>query len=79
MQEILLQSLGQEDLLEKESTVVFLPEKVHGQRSLAGYSPGSRKEPDMTSTHITWKNTVFPKCHVYMQVLDGDLFLLCCF
>ena len=35
----------------------FLPEKSHGQRSLAGYSPWARKESDMTEqlsvhTHI---------------------------
>ena len=29
-------------------TPVFLPGKVHGQRSLAGYSPWGRKELDMT-------------------------------
>ena len=35
-----LQSLGLEDTLEEEMqpTPVFLPEKSHGQRSLAGYS-----------------------------------------
>ena len=40
MQETQLQSLGWEDLLEKEiePTQVFLPGKSHGQRSLAGYS-----------------------------------------
>ena len=27
---------------------VFLPENVHGQRSLVGYSPQGRKESDMT-------------------------------
>ena len=27
---------------------VFLPEELHGQRSLAGYSPWGRKESDMT-------------------------------
>ena len=39
-QEIQVQSLGQEDPLEKEMqpTPVFLPEKSHGQRSLEGYS-----------------------------------------
>ena len=33
--------LSQEDPLEKETatTLVFLPGKSHGQRSLAGYSP----------------------------------------
>ena len=29
-------------------TPVFLPEKSHGQRSLAGYSPKGRKESDTT-------------------------------
>ena len=46
-----VQSLGQEDPLEEEvtkPTPVFLPEKSHGQRHLAGYSPKDRKESDMT-------------------------------
>ena len=30
------------------STSVFLPGESHGQRSLAGYSPGGRKESDTT-------------------------------
>ena len=36
-------SLGQEDPLEKgmQPTLVFLPEEVHGQRSLVGYSSQS--------------------------------------
>ena len=37
-----------------QPTPVFLPEKSQGQRSLAGYSPWSCKESDMTqrlSTH----------------------------
>ena len=31
-----------------QPTPVFLPGKFHGQRSLAGYSPWSHKESDMT-------------------------------
>ena len=31
-----------------KTTPVFLPRKSHGQRSLKGYSPWSRKELDMT-------------------------------
>ena len=31
-----------------QSTPVFLPGKFHGQRSVAGYSPWSHKEPDTT-------------------------------
>ena len=42
-----LQSLGQEDPLEK-GIAVFLPGEFHGQRSLAGYSPWGRKELDTT-------------------------------
>ena len=31
-----------------QPTPVFLPGKSHGQRSLAGYSPGGTKESDVT-------------------------------
>ena len=30
------------------TTPVFLPEELHGQRSLVGYIPWGRKESDMT-------------------------------
>ena len=42
--------MGQEDPLEEEmaTTPVFLPEKFHGQRSLADYSPRGHTESDMT-------------------------------
>ena len=41
---------GSEDPLERkwQATLVFLPGKSHGQRSLIGYSPWGRKEWDMT-------------------------------
>ena len=41
-----IQSLGQEDPLRRawQPTLVFLPEKSHGQRSLLGYSPWGHKE-----------------------------------
>ena len=60
MLEAWVQSLGQEDPLEKEmathssilffffSTPVFLPGKSHGQKSLVDYSPRDRKESDTT-------------------------------
>ena len=50
MQEAQVQSLGQEDPLEKEwkPTPVFLPGKSLGQRSLTGYSPWGCKEWDTT-------------------------------
>ena len=50
-QEMQVQSLGQEDPLEEtwQPTLVFLPEKSHGQRSLGCYSPKDDKELDRTS------------------------------
>ena len=47
MQETWVRSLGQEDPLEKEMTVL-LPGKSHGQRSLVDYSPWDHKESDTT-------------------------------
>ena len=49
-----VQSLGQEDPLEKEwlPIPVFLPGEFHGQRSLEGYSPWGRKESDTTEQII---------------------------
>ena len=49
-QETWVWSLGQEDLLEKETAThsSFLPGKFHEQRSLASYSPWGRKESDIT-------------------------------
>ena len=48
MQETHVLFLDGEDPLEKEwqPTPVFLPRKLHGQRSLAGYSPWGLKESD---------------------------------
>ena len=50
MQETQVQSLGQEDPLEKEMTThpVFLPGEFHRQRSPFHYSPWGGKESDMT-------------------------------
>ena len=43
------QSLGREDLLVNRATrSSILAGKSHGQKSLAGYSPESHKELDMT-------------------------------
>ena len=51
-QETQVQSLGQEDPLEKEMAThsSILAWQFHGQKSLAGYSPGDRKELDMTES-----------------------------
>ena len=48
-----VQSLGQEDPLEKEMqpTLVFLPGKIHGQRNPVGYSPWVAKGWTRPSTH----------------------------
>ena len=53
-----------------ESTPVFLPGEFHGQRSLAGYSPWSRKESDTTErlTHNT-KTMSFGKSQVEQRKL----------
>ena len=50
MQETPVQSLGWEDLLEKEMAThsSILAGKSHGQRSLAGYSPWGHRESNTT-------------------------------
>ena len=50
VQETQVQSLGQEDPMEKGMAThsVFLPGESHAQRSLAGYCPWGRKESDTT-------------------------------
>ena len=62
MQETRVQSLGQEDPLEKEwlPILVFLPEKFHGQRSLAGSSPWGHKESDSTEQLTPSSLSVIP-------------------
>ena len=54
-QETWVQSLDWEDPLEKEmeTTLLLLPGKSHGQRSLVGYSPWDCKELDMRATSLT--------------------------
>ena len=50
MQEMWVQSLGQEGHLDQEMATHsnILPGEPHGQRSLEGYSPWGHKESDMT-------------------------------
>ena len=50
MWETQIESLGQEDLLEKEMAThsSILAWKIHGQRSLEAYSPWGHKESDTT-------------------------------
>ena len=64
IQETCVQSLGQEDLLEEEMAThsVLLPEKFHGQRSLAatvhGVTKNQTKPSDSAHVHVlvtvTW-------------------------
>ena len=60
MLETQVQSLGQEDPLEKRTqpTPVFLPEEAHRQRCLVGYSPWGCKESDtaeqLTLSLVSW-------------------------
>ena len=61
MRQTWVRPLGWEDPLEKgmAPTPVFLPGEVHGQRSLAGFSPWGCKESNTTErlTHFhifTW-------------------------
>ena len=51
IQETWLQSLGQEDPLERGLAThsSILAGEFHGQRSLAGYSPWGHKELDLTN------------------------------
>ena len=81
MQENRVQSVGQENHLEKGMatyTAVFLPGEFHGQRSLTGYSPRGPKESDMTEwlspTHLLWLNGMFI---LKMWKLSDFIFLGC--
>ena len=70
-QETQVQSLDQENALEKEIPV-FLPGESHGKRSLAGSSLWFHKESDMTErlnnnsnhTHLSYKNVTTLFCHI---------------
>ena len=58
---------------------VFLPQKSHGQRSLAGYSPKGRKELDMTewlSTHTHTRIFEYLLPFVYMRKYSMDFQVL---
>ena len=50
MRKIQVQSLGQEDPMEKGMATLssILASEIHGQRSLEGYSPQAHKESDTT-------------------------------
>ena len=61
-------------------TPVFLPEEFHGQRSLTGFSPSGRKEPDTvsmqsrynknsdcTNTNVQWWNDIKTDDHSFVS------------
>jgi len=57
-------------------TLVFLPEKSHGQRSLAGYSPKGHKESDMsdwTCMHARAHTHTHTHTHTYNATLLSHL------
>ena len=69
MQEMQVQSLGQEDPLEEGMATipVFLPGESHGQRRMAGYSPWGCKESDSSeSTHT--------HTHIHTDTLTHTLY-----
>ena len=82
MQETWVQSLGWEDPLEKEmathsSTVA---RKIHGQRSLVGYSPWGLKESDTTERlHFMKEKTMEqPKSLMMLLIYSYRLTCSCC-
>ena len=56
-----VQSLGREDPLEEGTAThsSMLPWKIHGQRSLAGYSPWGHKESGTTQAQLTEHKTAY--------------------
>ena len=64
MREIRVRFLGWEDPLEKEMAVhsSTLAWKIHGQRSLIGYSPWGRKESDTTERLLHLAGTKCTSC-----------------
>ena len=67
MQDTWIQSLCQEDTLEKGTgpTPVFLPGEFHGERSLVGYSAWGCKELD-TTEQLTHTHT-----HTHTQLIKS--------
>ena len=66
MQETQVQSLDQEDPLEKEMVTHsnILARESHGQRCLVGYSPWGHKESD-TTEHLTLQSDM--RCAVSVR------------
>ena len=59
----------------------ILPGELHGQRSLAGYSPWGRKESDMTerlSTHTVGRGLDAKRCFQYHCALWPGTYSIYC-
>ena len=71
MQETQVQSLGQEDPLEKEMAThsSILAWRIHGQRSRVGYSPWGCKESDVTEWLTYTYMFVCGTCNFYNSVM----------
>ena len=71
MQDTWVQSLGQEDPLEKgmATTTVFWPVEFHGQ-NLAGYSPWGSKEQDTTERLTTQTLATCAVIHHIYHIID---------
>jgi len=63
-----------------QPTPGFLPGKFHGQRSLAGYSPQSCKESDMTEYTRTTTTLCLLGCfhQSYGTEREGGMISFCC-
>ena len=71
-QETRVQTLGQEDLLKEEMTIlssILAWKKFYGQRSLVGYSPWGCKESDMTErlTHTGLFHRVISEVFTFLK------------
>ena len=65
-----IQSLGGEDSLEEkwQPTLLFLPEKFHGHRSLVGYRPWDHKKSDMIGHSTAQTFILGQQCIHYISV-----------
>ena len=65
-----------------QPTLVFLPEKSHGQRGLEGYSPKGHKESDMTellstqhaSFNLPDHSTTMPRIFLSGKIQYSNMF-----
>ena len=72
---MLVQSLGWEDPLEKETAPppVFLPGKSYGQRSLGGYSPQGHEESDVTKRLSAYTRKLGERLLVWLSSSTVDV------